>query len=72
MRRFYTELLEKIDGLERVQRIRMGVKPKDEAKIERMTARLEKAVEQAMAESGPPQDELADLFTIKRDDQFSR
>ena len=48
------------------------VKQRDEAEIERAMERLERAVERAMEESGLTEDELADLFTIKRDDAFSR
>ena len=65
------ELLEEIDSLERVQRLKAREKPKDEAAIARAEARLDKAIEQAMAESGLTRDELADLFTIRRDDEFS-
>ena len=47
------------------------VKQRDEAEIEAAMERLERAVERAMEESGLTEDELADLFTIKRDDAFS-
>ena len=41
------------------------------AAIVRAEAELDKAVERAMAESGLTQDELADLFAIRRGDAFS-
>ena len=40
-------------------------KLKDEAAIARAEARLDKAIEQAMAESGLTQYELANLFVLK-------
>ena len=43
------------------------VKKKDEVEIEKTTARLEALIQRAMDESGLTEDELADLFTIKRD-----
>ena len=48
------------------------VKQRDEAEMEKTTARLEELIQLAMDESGLTEDELADLFTIKRDDEFSR
>ena len=48
------------------------VKQKDEAEIERATARFREALEEALSETSLSQDELADLFIIKRDDASGR
>jgi antitoxin (DNA-binding transcriptional repressor) of toxin-antitoxin stability system len=42
------------------------IKRKDTAKAEAAMKRLEKVLEKAIAESGLSEDELADLFTVKR------
>ena len=44
---------------------------KDEAKVKESVACLAQAVEKALEESGMSEDELADLFTLNRDDAFS-
>ena len=48
------------------------IKGKNEAEIAKAEARLASALERAVSESSLTQDELADLFTVKRDRALER